>query len=240
MKMHLTHLQWAMDVTLYAGPKWVRLLPMPVHPAELTSWLPMVKYLLRWCSILNRIFARFLFDDTLKQIRRPLEVASPPFGHHIHLAPQQRAVRTLFRWLPPDQQNVPGLHLLLGQLQLGTTHDILLAQRPFLFQMTKMCMSLTPIQRLSLSGQRIQALMMTTRPPYHLTVLMKILQPQPQMHRKLLPQFLVLVTLFADGHKSMIRSSSVSNRMPELDILGKRSANDFTENLTAAKPAGIG
>ena len=60
MKMHLTHLQWAMDVTLYAGPKWVRLLPMQVHPAELTSWLPMVKYLLRWCSILIKFWKQNL------------------------------------------------------------------------------------------------------------------------------------------------------------------------------------
>ena len=189
MKMHLTHLRWAMDVTLYVGPKWVRLLPLPVHPAELTSWLPMVKYLLRWCSTLNRIFARFLFDDTLKQIRRPLEVVSPSPGHHTHQALQQRVARILFRWLPLGQQNVPGLHLLLGQLQRGITHDILFAQRPFLFRITTMCMLPPPIRRLSLSGQRIQALMMTTRPPYHLTVLMKILQPQPQMHRKLLLQF---------------------------------------------------
>ena len=78
------------------------------------------------------------------------------------------------------------------------------------------------------------------QPPCHMTIPMKTLQPRLQLHRMLLLQLLVLVTLSEDGHKSMIRNSSVSNRMPELDILGKRSANDFTENLTAAKPAGIG
>ena len=200
----------------------------------------MVNYLLRWCSTLNRIFDRFLFDDTLKQTRRPLEVVSPSPGHHTHQALQQRVARILFRWLPLGQPNVPGLHLLLGQLQWGTTQDILFAQRPFLFRMTTTCMLPPPIRRLSLSDRRIQALMMTTQPQYHMTVLMKILQPQLQMHRTLLLQFLVLVTLSEDGHKSMIRNSSVSNRMPELDILGKRLVNDFTENLTAARHAGTG
>ena len=200
----------------------------------------MVKYLLRWFSTLTRIFARFLFDDTLKPNHRTPEAARPPSGHHIHLVLQQRAVRTLSRWLLPDQQNVPELHLLLGQLQLGTTHNLLFAQKPFLFQTTMMCMSLMPIQHLSLFGQRIQVLMMTTQPPYHLIALKTILQFQHQMHRKLLPQLLVWVTLFVDGHKSMIRSSSASSRMPGLDIHGKRLANDFTETLKVAKPAGIG
>ena len=197
----------------------------------------MVNFLHRWYSTLNRIFDRFLFDDTLKQTRRPLEVVSPSPGHHTHQALQQRAARILFRWLHLGQPNAQGLHL---QLQWGTTQDILFAQRPFLSRTTMTCMLLQPIRRLFLSDRRIQALMMTTQPQCHMTVLMKILQPQLQLHRMLLLQLLVLVTLSEDGHKSMIRNSSASNRMPEPDTLGKPLVNDFTGNLTAARHVGTG
>ena len=197
----------------------------------------MANFLHRWYSTLSRIFDRSPFDDTLKQTRRPLEVVSPSPGHHTHQALQQRAARILFRWLHLDQPNAQGLHL---QLQWGTTQDILFAQRPFLFRMTTTYMLPPPIRRLSLSDRRIQALMMTTQPQCHMTVLMKILQPQLQLHRMLLLQLLVLVTLSEDGHKSMIRNSSASNRMPEPDTLGKPLVNDFTGNLTAARHVGTG
>ena len=71
----------------------------------------MANFLHRWHSTLSRIFDRSLFDDTLKQTRRPLEVVSPSPGHHTHQALQQRAARILFRWLHFDQPNAQGLPL---------------------------------------------------------------------------------------------------------------------------------
>ena len=82
--------------------------------------------------------------------------------------------------------------------------------------------------------------MMTTQLQLHMTVPMKTLQLQLRLHLMLLLQLLVLATLSEDGHKSMIRNSSASNRMPEPDTLGKLLVNDFTGNLTAARHAGTG
>ena len=197
----------------------------------------MANFLHRWYTTLSRTFGRYLFADTLRQTRRPLVVASPSLGCHTHQVLQQRVARILFLWLHLAQPNAQGLHL---QFQWGTTQDILFAQRPFLSRTTMTCALLQPIRRLFLSDRRIQALMMTTQPQRHMTVPMKTLQPRLQLHRMLLLQLLVLVTLSEDGHKSMIRNSSASNRMPEPDTLGKPLVNDFTGNLTAARHAGTG
>ena len=143
----------------------------------------------------------------------------------------------LFLWLHLAQPNAQGLHL---QLQWGTTHDILFAQSPFPSRTTMTCEFLQPIRRLFLSARRIPALMMTTQLQLHTTVPMKILQPQLQLHLMLLLQLLVLATLSEDGHKSMIRNSSASNRMLEPDTLGKPLVNDFTGILTAARHVGTG
>ena len=169
----------------------------------------MASFLRRWYSTLSRISAQSLFANTLKQNRRLLEAIRPFPGHHTPPPLQQRAAGILFRWQHIDQPNVPGLQ---PQLQWMTTPDIQLAQRPFLFQTMTMYMLLQQIQRLFLSARKIQVLMMTTQLQCQLTALMTTLHhhPQHQPHRMLLLQLLVLVTLFEDGHKSMIRNSSVS------------------------------
>ena len=199
----------------------------------------MASFLLRWYSTLSRIFARSLFADTLKQIRRLLEAIKPFPGHHNPQPLQQRAVGILFLWRHLDQPNVPGLQT---QLQWRTIPDIQFAQNPLLFRTMPTCMLLQPLRRLVLSVQKIQVRMKTMQLRCQLTALMTTLphQPQHQLPRMLLPQLLVLVTLFEDGPKSMIRNSSVSNRMPELDTPGKPLVNDFIVILTAAKPAGTG
>ena len=195
----------------------------------------MANFLHRWYSTLNRTFGRSLFDDTLKRIRRPPGAASPSPGYHNHPVLQQRVAMILFLWLHLAQPNAQGLH---RQLQRGTTPDILFVQSPFPSRTTMTCELLQPIRRLFLSARRIPALMMTTQLQLHMTVPMKTLQLR--LHLMLLLQLLVSATLSEDGHKSMIRNSSASNRMPEPDTLGKPLVNDFTGILTAARHVGTG
>ena len=201
----------------------------------------MASFLLRWYSTLSRTFARSLFADTLKQNRRLLEAIKPFHGHHNPQPLQQRAagILFLFLWRHLDQPNVPGLR---PQLQWRTIPDIQFAQNPLLFRTMTTCMLLQPIRRPFLSVQKIQVLMKTMQLQYQLIALMTTLHhhPQHQLHRMLIPQLLVLATLFEDGPKSMIRNSSVSNRMPEPDTPGKPLVSDFIEILTAVKPAGTG
>ena len=197
----------------------------------------MANFPLQWCSTLNRIFDRSLFDDTLKLIRRLPGAASPPPGYHNHPVLQQRVATILFLWQHLAQPNAQGLHL---QLQWWTTQDILFAQSPFPSRTTMTCELPRPTRRLFLSARRIPALMMTTQLQPHMTVPMKTLQLQLRLHLMLLLQLLVSATLSEDGHKSMIRNSSASNRMPEPDTLGKPLVNDFTGILTAARHVGTG
>ena len=176
-------------------------------------------------------------DESASRCRRPLEAASPSPGYHNHLVLQKRVVMILFLWLHLAQPNAQGLH---RQLQRGTTPDILFVQSPFPSRTTMTCELLQPIRRLFLSVRRIPALMMTMQLQFHTTIPMKILQPQLQLHLMLLLQLLVLDTLSEDGHKSMTRNSSASNRMLEPDTLGKPLVNDFTGILTAARHVGTG
>ena len=199
----------------------------------------MASFLLRWYSIPSHISARFLFVDTLMQIRRLLEADKLyPAPHHLRLL-QQWAAGIQFLWQHLDQPNVPGLQL---QLQLKTIPVIQFDQNPTLFLMMMMSVLLLLILRLFLSVRKIQALRMTMQLHYQLVTLptLRLHHHQHQLHRMLLLQLLVLVTLSEDGHKSMIRNSSASNRMPEPDTLGKLLVNDFTGNLTAARHAGTG
>ena len=199
----------------------------------------MASFLLRWYSTPSQIFARSLFVDTLKQIRRPLEAAKlSPAPHNLRLL-QQWAAGIQFLWRHLDQPNVPGLQ---PQLQLRTIPVIQFDQNPTLFLMMMMSVLLQPILRLFLFARKIQALTMTMQLQCQLTVLLTLRHHhhQHQPHRMLLLQLLVLVILFVDGHKSMIPNSSVSNKMPEPDILGKPLVNVFIVILTAVKLAGTG
>ena len=197
----------------------------------------MVNYPLRWCSTLNRIFDQFLFGNTLKQNLRTLEAVNLYPGCHTHQLLRQRPARILSLWLHLVQQNGHGLHL---QLQRGITQDIQFPPRPFQSLTTMTCMLLQPIRRLFLYDRRIPAPKTPMQPPCHMTIPMKNLQPRLQLHRKLLLQHLVLVTLSEDGHRLMIQNSSASNRTPEPDTLGRPLVNVFIGTLTAAKHAGTG
>ena len=199
----------------------------------------MANFLLQWYSIPSRIFARFLFVDTLKQIRRLLEVDKLyPAPHHLRLL-QQWAAGIQFLWQHLDQPNVSGLQL---PLQLKTIPVIQFDQNPTLFLMMMMSVLLLQILRLFLSVRKIQALRMTMQLHHQLVTLptLRLHHHQHQLHRMLLLQLLALVILFEDGHKSMTTNSSVSSKMPEHDILGKPSVNAFIVILTAVKLAGTG
>ena len=104
-------------------------------------------------------------------------------------------------------------------------------------------MLLQPILQLFLFVRKIQVPTMTTLHQCQLTALMTLRHHhhyQHQPHRMLLLQLPALVILFVDGHRLMIPNSSVSNKMPEPDILGKPLVNVFIVILTAVKLAGTG
>ena len=146
----------------------------------------------------------------------------------------------LFRWLLLDRQNAQEIHQLLYQPHQKRPYDTRFVLSLCQFQTMTMYMSPIPIRHLYPSEQRNLALKMIMLPLSQRTFHLKFLQPQHQMHQKLLHQHLGLATLLGDGRKSMTRSSSASSRMPEPVTLGKRSVNDFTVILTAVRLVGIG
>ena len=88
-----------------------------------------------WLLTRNLTFALSLYDDTLKQIHRTPEAASPSIGRHIHPALLRQAVAILFLSQHLARQNGPELH---PRFLRAPTHEIplFLTSTPFPKMMT--------------------------------------------------------------------------------------------------------